>query len=469
MTKQTNLKVFEQFMADRDLVPEAYRSFYVHWVRRFLNSEFNASELEGRDKVECFAGQLARDSSVKDWQHRQALQAVALYLDVYLPEAEGREHGAGGLEGRGSECAGRAMEDGRLRGAGGTPAVQGRQDAGQRESRSASTWSRDGTGSPASCGPEEALREMRKLLRLRHYAYRTEQTYVEWVERYLKYVARQELAWDDPASIRAWLSYLALQRKVASSTQNQALSAVLFLFQATLKIEVGEVNAVRAKRGPRLPVVLSVEEVRALLGKTEGTAGMMLRLIYGGGLRISDALRLRVQDLDFENELLFVRSGKGDKDRTTILPESLCLELRTHLAKVRELHERDLAKGFGTVHLPDALAHKYPNAPKEWKWQYVFPAKNLSIDPRSGQTRRHHVSDSLLQSAMKRAVATAEIHKHVTVHTLRHSFATHLLMSGTNIREVQELLGHKNVETTMLYTHVIRELGVKPQSPLDLL
>lgn len=423
----TSLKGFEEFMAERDLVPEAHRSFYVNWVRRFLNSEFGSSELEERDKVECFAGQLARDSSVKDWQHRQALQAVSLFLDVYLKE-----------KGNGREVLGKGE-------------AQGHQDAG-------------GTGEA-----EEALRQMIKLLRLRHYAYRTEQTYVEWVGRYLKYAGRQGLAWDDPASVRAFLSYLALQRKVASSTQNQALSAVLFLFRDTLKVDVGEVNAVRAKRGPKLPVVLAVEEVKVLLAETSGTAGLMLRLIYGGGLRISDALRLRVQDLDFKNDLLFVRSGKGGKDRTTILPERLCAELKVHLAAVRALHERDLERGFGAVYLPGALEHKYPNAPKEWKWQYVFPAKNLSVDPRSGMTRRHHVSDKVLQSAMRRAVRSAEIHKHVTVHTLRHSFATHLLMAGTNIREVQELLGHKNVETTMIYTHVIREIGNRPQSPLDAL
>lgn len=427
------LMEFEQFMADRDVVPEAHRSFYVHWVRRFLNSEFSTSELEERDKVECFAGQLARDSSIKDWQHRQALQAVSLYLDVFLPETGSMEHGA------------RRMERGEGEG----------RDGGERQAPRPSSG--------------QALEEMRKLLRLRHYAYRTEQTYVEWVARYLKYAAGQGLAWNEPGSLRAWLSYLALQRKVASSTQNQALAAVLFLFRDTLKVDVGEVNAVRAKRGPKLPVVLSVDEVRALLTNTEGMAGMMLRLIYGGGLRISDALRLRVQDLDFDGNLLFVRAGKGDKDRATILPERLVPELKSHLEEVRALHERDLAKGFGAVYLPNALALKYPNAPKEWKWQYVFPAKNLSVDPRSGQTRRHHVSDSLLQSAIKRAVTAAGIHKHVTVHTLRHSFATHLLMSGTNIREVQELLGHKNVETTMIYTHVVRELGDKPQSPLDVL
>ena len=448
MMEYTSLKGFEEFMAERDLVPEAHRSFYVNWVRRFLNSEFGSSELEERDKVECFAGQLARDSSIKDWQHRQALQAVSLFLDVYLRnrcEALGARHEGGGKAISNSEQ-GILKVEGKARG-------ESRGDDAQSSASEA----------------EEALRQMIKLLRLRHYAYRTEQTYVEWVGRYLKYAGRQGLTWDDPASVRAFLSYLALQRKVASSTQNQALSAVLFLFRDTLKVDVGEVNAVRAKRGPKLPVVLAVEEVKALLKETSGTAGLMLRLIYGSGLRISDALRLRVQDLDFENDLLFVRSGKGDKDRTTILPERLCAELKVHLAAVRALHERDLAKGFGAVYLPDALAYKYPNAPKEWKWQYVFPAKNLSVDPRSGMTRRHHLSDKVLQSAMRRAVRSAEIHKHVTVHTLRHSFATHLLMVGTNIREVQELLGHKNVETTMIYTHVMREIGNRPQSPLDAL
>lgn len=428
-----DLKGFEEYMADRDVVPEAHRTFYIHWVRRFLNSEFSASELEKQDKVECFAGQLARDSTIKDWQHRQALQAVSLYLDVYL--REGTRHEALGTRG----------EDSRYEAIG---------DRGKEAPRLSSG---------------QAMKEMRKLLRLRHYAYRTEQTYLEWVERYLKYVKGQGLEWNNPGSVRAWLSYLALQRKVASSTQNQALAAVLFLFRDTLKVDVGEVNAVRAKRGPKLPVVLSVDEVRTLLSKTQGMSGLMLRLIYGGGLRISDALRLRVQDLDFEGNLLFVRAGKGDKDRATLLPERLVPELKAHLEEVRALHEQDLAKGFGAVYLPGALALKYPKAPKEWKWQYVFPAKNLSVDPRSGQTRRHHVSDSLLQAAIKKAVASAGIHKHVTVHTLRHSFATHLLMSGTNIREVQELLGHKNVETTMIYTHVVRELGDKPQSPLDVL
>lgn len=427
-----DLKGFEVFVAERNLVPEEKRSFFIHWVRRFLNAEFSSVDLSEKDKVECFADQLARDGSVEDWQLRQALQAVSLYLDSFLVEAAG---GTGG-----DDAAGIVREQ----------VSHGGRDA----------------DSPSG---EGALEQMRKLLRLRHYAYRTEQTYTMWVGRYLKYAGGQGLAWNNPGSVRAYLSYLALQCKVASSTQNQALNALMFLFRDTLRVDVPQINAVRAKRGSKLPVVLSVDEVKVLMDRASGTSGLMLRLVYGGGLRISEVLRLRVQDLDFENDVLFVRGGKGDKDRATILPESLCPELKDHLAKVHRLHERDLSEGFGNVYLPGALEHKYPHAPREWKWQYVFPSANLSVDPRSGKTRRHHVSDKVLQRAMRRAMGDAEIHKHATVHTLRHSFATHLLMTGTNIREVQELLGHKNVETTMIYTHVIRGLGKRAQSPLDLL
>lgn len=228
-------------------------------------------------------------------------------------------------------------------------------------------------------------------------------------------------------------------------------------------------NAVRAKRGPKLPVVLSLEETQRVLSCTEGTTGVMLRLTYGGGLRVSETVCLRVQDLDFGNENLMVRSGKGDKDRATILPASLTEELKAHLERVRVLHEKDLGKGFGAVWLPGGLARKYSNAPTEWKWQYAFPAKTLSVDPESGKTRRHHTREQVLQRALKKAADAAGLPKRVTVHTLRHSFATHLLMQGVNIREVQELLGHKSVETTMIYTHVVRSMSNRPKSPLDTL
>ena len=269
---------------------------------------------------------------------------------------------------------------------------------------------------------------------------------------------------------RDFLSYLALNRRVSSSTQNQAFNALLFLFREILKIEMkGLESTIRAKRGQRLPVVLSVAEVQALLGQMSGTPLLMVRILYGAGLRLMELARLRVQDIDFDGGMIFVRGGKGDKDRSTLLPEAVRDDLRTHLEKVKKLHERDLAAGHGEVYLPEALARKYPNAGRKWGWQYVFPSERLSVDPRTGAVRRHHMSDKSIQNALRTAVKKAGIVKHASVHTLRHSFATHLLMNGVNIREVQDLLGHKHVETTMIYTHVMRDMTKGPKSPLDLL
>ena len=314
-----------------------------------------------------------------------------------------------------------------------------------------------------------ALKKMRDLLRLRHYAYKTEKIYLEWAARYLDYAHRQGLDWEKTGGVRSYLSHLALKKNVSASTQNQAFNALVFLFRETLDIKLEDVDSVRARRGKRLPVVLSVDEVKRLLDKVDGTKRLMLALTYGAGLRVSETIRLRVKDLDFENDLLFVRSGKGNKDRATLLPDQLKTELKEHLEKVKKLHEQDLKKGVGEVYLPGALDKKYPNAPKEFKWQYVFPARNLSVDPRSGKTRRHHASEKIMQSALSSAIRAAGIEKHATVHTLRHSFATHLLMAGTNVRAVQELLGHAHLETTMIYTHVVKEMSGKPKSPLDLL
>jgi integron integrase len=292
---------------------------------------------------------------------------------------------------------------------------------------------------------------------------------VGWVERYFRYTGIQSIDWNSADSVRAYLSHLATQRNVASSTQNQAFNSILFLFRETLKTDLPEMNAVRARRGPKLPVVLSVGETQRVLAQTSGTAGIMLRLTYGAGLRVSEIVRLRVQDLDFDHEVVMVRSGKGDKDRSTILPKSLVDDLKAHLERVRSLHTTDLEKGCGAVWLPNALARKYPKAPTEWKWQYVFPAANLSVDPASGKTRRHHVSEKSIQQVMRQAACASGVTKNATMHTLRHSFATHLLMQGVNIREVQEQLGHKNVDTTMIYTHVVRTMSARPQSPLDTL
>jgi integron integrase len=271
-------------------------------------------------------------------------------------------------------------------------------------------------------------------------------------------------------SSRHFLSYLALKERVSASTQNQAFNALLFLFRDVLREDFSDTSGtVRAKRGKRVPVVLCGDEVKALFEHLSGTNLLIAQLLYGSGLRLTEAACLRVQDIDFEGNLIVVRKGEGDKDRTTLLPQTTKEELRAHLEKVRILHEKDLVAGYGEVYLPDALSRKYPKAGKEWGWQYLFPSGRLSVDPTSGKIRRHHITDKAIQFAIGKAVQKAGIVKHATVQTLRHSFATHLLMSGVNIREVQSLLGHKSLLTTMIYTHVLRHMKSAPRSPLDAL
>ncbi|MEI6972917.1 MAG: integron integrase, partial [bacterium] len=302
------------------------------------------------------------------------------------------------------------------------------------------------------------------------------QTYLEWINRFFQYLASREDSSGtdsfllDRKSMTDYLSFLAVNKRVSASTQNQAFNALLFAFREVLRVDLGDISgAVRAKRGFHLPVVLSVEEVKLLLPHIKGTARLMVELIYGGGLRVSECCRLRVKDIDFTSNLLFVRQAKGGKDRSTLLPESVKPSLATHLERVRALHQADLAAGHGDAELPGALARKYPNAGKEWCWQYVFPSRTLSVDPRCGKIRRHHVSDASIQAAVRDAVRNAGIAKPASVHTLRHSFATHLLLRGVDIRQIQEYLGHSSVETTMIYTHVVKDFRTAPQSPLDAL
>ncbi len=312
------------------------------------------------------------------------------------------------------------------------------------------------------------LDQMRDAIRIKHYSYRTEETYLDWARRYILFHQKRHPAEMGATEIQAFLAHLASERTVAASTQNQAFNALLFLFRDVLKIEPGDLSkTVRAKRGQRLPVVLSIQEVQELFKHVQGATLLVLQLLYGSGLRLMEVARLRVKDIDFDSNLIFVRNGKGDKDRSTILPESVKALLLSQIEKVKALHEKDLASGYGEVYLPEALEREYPNAAKEWHWQYVFPSSKFSIDPRSSKIRRHHMSERTIQNAVKDAARKAGIAKHVSVHTLRHSFATHLLMNGINIREIQELLGHKNVETTMIYTHVIRDMSNVPKSPLD--
>ena len=317
--------------------------------------------------------------------------------------------------------------------------------------------------------PPKLLDQVRNKLRVKHYSIRTEQVYVDWIKRYILYHGKRHPNDMGAQDVEAFLTHLAVAGKVAAATQNQAKSAILFLYREVLEIKLPWLdNITQAKASKRLPVVLTVSEVQSLLSRLTGTHALISFLLYGGGLRLMEAVRLRVKDVDFARREILVREGKGFKDRVTMLPEAVAAPLKAHLAKVKALHDEDLAQGGGEVYLPFALEKKYPNAAREWGWQYVFPSRNLSVDPRSGKTRRHHVDEKGVQRAVKQAVRDAEIIKPATPHTFRHSFATHLLQAGYDIRTVQELLGHSDVSTTMIYTHVLNKGGRGVTSPLDM-
>jgi integron integrase len=426
MSAKGVLPEFQEFLRTHKLAQEKHVLFLAVWVSKFLAFSNRKGHQDLGLTVAEFLKYLESKEDIKDWQLRQAGEAVRLYLNHF----------------KGNEA---------LSAAQGTP----KRKAGLSDRT-------------------KLLAEMKRLIRLKHFAYNTEIAYLDWVERFFAYMSdttENGAAADlTPEAVQNFLSHLAITKRVASSTQNQALCALVFLFRDVLGQELGDISGmVWAKRGRKLPVVLWSEEVKALFKHLSGTSLLMAQLLYGSGLRIMELARLRILDIDFEGNLLVVRTGKGDKDRSTILSDAVKEPLRLHIEKVKSLHEKDLASGHGEVYLPTALARKYPKAAKEWKWQYAFPSVNLSVDPRSGKVRRHHVSDKGIQSAIGKAVKEAGIVKHATVHTLRHSFATHLLMKGVNIREIQDLLGHKSVETTMIYTHVLRDLQSVPQSPLDAL
>jgi integron integrase len=312
------------------------------------------------------------------------------------------------------------------------------------------------------------LDQVRDRIRLKHYSIRTEQAYLDWVRRFVVFHGRRHPRELGHGHVKALLTHLAVEGNVAASTQNQAKSALLFLYKEVLGAELPWLDDVEsAKRPQRLPVVLTPEEVGAVLRRLEGTTGLILRLLYGTGMRMLEALRLRVKDVEFQRREILVRDGKGARDRVTMLPDRLMLPLRAHLARVKTLHEDDLREGFGEVYLPHALSRKYPGAGREWAWQYVFPSSRRSVDPRSGAVRRHHADDQNVQRAMRAVLRAAGIAKPATPHSLRHSFATHLLEAGYDIRTVQELLGHKDVATTMIYTHVLNRGGRGVTSPID--
>ena len=411
---------FQKFIVSRGFVPESKAPYFAWWVKRF--EAFCAdSPGEHSERINDFLAYLGGDEKIADWQIEQARQAVSIFLRHYLDSK--------------NVVFKDALE-------------------------------------PVIDKKEEITARVRELIRLKHFSYSTERTYVDWIEKFFNYITltRHKNKQIECGDIKDFLTYLAVKRRLSASSQNQAFNSLLFLFRDVLEIDVGHIGkAVRAKRGPKLPVVLTVEEVKRLFGHMESRDLFLAQLLYGTGMRLMELIRLRIQDIDLEANVIFIRAAKGDKDRITMLPRHIKEMCIKHLERVKNIYNNDIGLGYGEVYLPGAIARKYPNAAKEWRWQYVFPAAKLSVDPRSGKVRRHHIGEKTVQMAVRGAVRKANIVKHATVHTLRHSFATHLLMDGVNIREIQELLGHKNIETTLVYTHVLRDMSKAPKSPLDTL
>ena len=317
---------------------------------------------------------------------------------------------------------------------------------------------------------KKILDEVREVLRRHHYSIHTERTYCQWIKKYIQFhgmKSRDDLN-EGEKKIEEVLTHLAVKENVAPSTQNLAMNALVFLYHKVLKKQMnGVIDAVRSTKKTHVPVVMTREETAKVITVMEGVPQLTAKLMYGSGLRISEVIRLRVQDIDYDMKTLTVRSGKGNKDRVTTFPASIIPFLQSHLAKVKEIHEKDLILGHGEVYLPHALTRKYPHAAKQWNWQYVFPARTLATDPRSGVIRRHHIDPSLINKAIGMAVRKVGLSKRISAHTFRHSFATHLLQRGTDIRTIQSLLGHADISTTMIYTHVLQQGGQGVLSPLD--
>jgi integron integrase len=316
--------------------------------------------------------------------------------------------------------------------------------------------------------PRKLLDQVRDMIRLKHYSYRTEKSYIDWIRRYILFHDKRHPKDMGRHEIEAFLTHLAVNGRVAASTQNQAFSAILFLYREVLLQEITDINALRAKPSQHLPTVLTKAEVRTIVDRMCGVEKIIIQLLCGSGLRLNECLGLRVKDLDFSHRQIVVRDTKGREDRVTMLPDQLNDPLQAHLIRVKQQHQRDLDRGYGTVDLPFALERKYPNAERQWIWQFVFPSTGIPLDPGSGIQRRRHRHASSVQKALKQSLIGSGIDKKVGCHTFRHSFATHLLQAGYDIRTVQELLGHKDVKTTMIYTHVLNRGGRGVRSPLDL-
>jgi integron integrase len=418
--------------------------FYVNWARSFANFlPEKPLKTRSRNDIEAFLTDLEKRKGVADWQVRQAEHALKVLYEIFLPAYAPEKTTP--------------------------PATAGKHLSQKGANRDGSFRDHVIPGEVERQFPE-LVEAVKTEVRSRHFSYRTETAHLDWVRRFTAfhgYADPRRL--DAPAAVKTYLDYLAVEREVAASTQNQALNALVFFYGQVLRKPLGEMEEfARAKRPRRLPEVMTRDEVRDLLSNMNGITGLMAGLMYGAGLRLMECVRLRVKDIDFARNQIMVRDGKGQKDRVTMLPERFAAPLHEHLARVKAVHTQDLAQGTADVYIWPALARKFPGACREWIWQYVFPAKSLSVDPRSGKVRRHHINEGLVQHAVKEAATKAAICKRVSCHTLRHSFATHLLEAGYDIRTVQELLGHADVTTTMIYTHVLNRPGISVKSPADL-
>lgn len=418
--------------------------FYVKWAQTFVDF-LPGKRLRDRSRqdIEAFIADMGKQPGLEDWQVKQAEHALKILYETFLP-------------GYASYAAAKPAQ----------------QDT-EKKPRTSAVKTGDFRDRVVP-GEVERLYSnlvdaLKSEIRTRHYSIRTESAYLDWVRRFIAFHDYADPGSMDAAvAVKKYLDYLAMTREVAASTQNQALNALVFFYNHAMCKPFGEMDSfVRAKRPQRMPEVMTRDEVKTLLDQMEGISALMAGLMYGGGLRLMECVRLRVKDIDFGHNQIMVRDGKGQKDRITMLPERFIVPLQEHLARVRVIYENDKINGVPGVYIWPALARKYPKAASEWIWQYLFPAKGLSVDPRSGTVRRHHISETIVQKAVKEAASRAGIIKKVSCHTLRHSFATHLLEARYDIRTVQELLGHAEVSTTMIYTHVLNRPGLSVRSPAD--
>ncbi len=429
-------------------IPQKQWRWMVRWVQDYIRRANHSEDVEGdtnlytKNSFLDYLHELGRKETIKDWQFVQAIDALEIFFTDVLKSSWADEF------------------DWRF----------WRQSA-KNISSNHHTLKREiytqQKSNPVKCDAE-ILTKVREVIRSRYYSIRTEETYLNWIKRFILFYNQQDIAQLGEAEVKAFLEYLAVKRNVSPATQKQALNALIFMYREVLNrsLELGNFQRPRPKRN--LPEVLTRAEIHALLSRLTGVHELMAGLLYGTGMRLMECVRLRVKDIDFGYRYITVCSGKGNKDRRVPLPERYYHKLQEHLRKVKEIHEDDLARGFGEVYLPHALNRKFPGMSKEWIWQYVFPSSRLSVDPRSGQIRRHHIHENSLQKAIKRAALEVGLSKRVNCHTLRHSFATHLLEAGYDIRTVQDLLGHADVSTTMIYTHVMNRPGMSVKSPVDM-